>query len=149
MSTLQPADVSHGSRHRDVPPTVCRQWRPGQPGLDRAACLALLVLAITLSGITLFGRVISPGGLTAVDVVTVMLFGLLFGRLSCTFLLAVAGFVRDATGSRRRPSPRALASTRARTSRTAIVMPIRHEDVGRVHAGIRAMLESLSRTGSL
>lgn len=105
----------------------------------------MLVLGLTLGGTTLFSSILGADGLTVVDLVALALFGVLFGHLSCAFLLAVAGFARGLRPfSGRRPNPFPLQSTaaspRSRPSRTAVVMAIRHEDVGRVQAGVRVIL---------
>lgn len=116
------------------------------PG-ERAGVLALLVLATTALASALFHGLLGADGFTWLDAATLGLFAVLFGSIGFTFYIAFAGFVcglRRREGAARPPRPDALGS-----SRTAVVMVIRHEDMQRVQAGIRAIYESLAATGPL
>jgi membrane glycosyltransferase len=111
--------------------------------------LAALVVGIALGGTALFGHVLAVDSLRPTEVAAIALFGLLFGHLACAFLLAVGGFgrgmsafvdpLRRVEGSGSRPA----------RSRTAIVMVVRHEEIRRVQAGLRATFQSLAASGSL
>jgi membrane glycosyltransferase len=115
---------------------------------ERAGWLALLVVLIALAGTALFGRLLSAPGLTLIGGIAIALFGLLFGHLTCAFLLAVTGFLRGMRRGSRSDAP-APALRSGTTSRTAVVMVIRHEEVPRVLAGIRAMFWTLAESGPL
>jgi membrane glycosyltransferase len=67
------------------------------------------------------------------------------------FLIAGAGFIRGILDGSRPPAKSLASRARLRSSasRTALVMVIRHEDVSRVQAGVRAMYRSLAASGSL
>jgi membrane glycosyltransferase len=124
-------------------------WPTERAGGERAGWLALLVLAAAVAGTAMFGSIIGVAEPTLVNLALLLLFGLLFGNLACTFFLALAGFVRDV---RRRPAgpahPPAPAALRER-SRTAVVMVIRHEDLARVQAAVRVMYTRLASSGPL
>jgi membrane glycosyltransferase len=107
------------------------------------------VVGIALGGTALFAHVFVVDSLRPTEVAAMVLFGLLFGHLACTFLLAIAGFGR---GRRALVDPlrRVERSVgRAMRARTAIVMVVRHEETRRVHAGLRATFQSLAESGPL
>jgi membrane glycosyltransferase len=78
------------------------------------------------------------------------LFSLLFAWVSAGFFTAVMGFLVLLRGD-----PHALSAATAGDAplpaggRTAIIMPICHEDVATVFAGLRATIESLARSRAL
>ena len=114
---------------------------------ERAGGLALLVLLIALGGTILFGRVLAARGVTLANAIAVALFGLLFGHLACRFLLAATGFIRGMQRARRSGPSATRAPKSGAVSRTAIVMVIRHEEIPRVLAGIRATFRTLADSG--
>jgi membrane glycosyltransferase len=114
---------------------------------ERAGLLALLVLLIALGGTILFGRVLAVRGVTLANVIAVALFGLLFGHLACRFLLAATGFIRGMQRARRSGPSATRAPKSGAVSRTAVVMVIRHEEIPRVLAGIRATFRMLTDSG--
>jgi membrane glycosyltransferase len=102
---------------------------------DRAGLLAGLVLALSLSATVLFYRVVRPCGLTITEGVALVLFVPLFGTLIFNFLTTGAGFIRGIWSIRRTPAVSLTIRAVARQDgawKTALVMVIRHEDVGRV-----------------
>lgn len=117
----------------------------------RRALLALLVLlpAVVASG---FMQTVLPyQGRTWLESLIVVFFGALFGWISIGFWTAVFGFFTLLRGDRyaiTRLPPVDPSQFRPR-GRTAIVMPICEEPVERVFAGLRAIYESLQRSGAL
>ena len=109
-----------------------------------------LIAATALIGIALMLDIMRAGGLTGLEVVILVLFALTFSWIAIPFWNAVIGFALAVLGR----DPLSLAAPRSASGdgrplviRTALVMPIRDEDPGRVTAGLAAMLRSLARTG--
>ncbi len=91
-------------------------------------------------------------GLTGLERVIVIVFGVLFAWISIGFWEAAAGFVTLARGRDRFAITRTVDETPppfAADVRAAIVMPIYNEAVDRVFARVRAVYESLNKTGRL
>ena len=78
------------------------------------------------------------------------LFALLFAWVAAGCVTAVMGFVVMLRGDRHALSARSAAPGPIPAGvRTALVMPICHEDVGTVFGGLQATCESLQRAGAL
>ncbi len=113
----------------------------------------MLVLLIALSALGAAGALWSAWPaeqVSALHVVVLALFTLLFAWIAAGFWTAVMGFVVLLRGGDRLARTRGMdrrtpISPRART---AIVMPICNEHVGTVFAGLRATMESLNATGA-
>ena len=109
-----------------------------------------VVGATALAGSWMMARIVWVGGLTLLEAGILALFVPTFAWIVLPFWTAVVGFVlqllrRDPLSLERlgsRPAP----ETPLR-SRTALVMPIYHEDPRAVAARVSAMLQSLLRTG--
>lgn len=117
-------------------------------GARRRALLAALVLGGTVLAAQILAEVIGADGLSPLEVGLVMVFGVTFAWLSYGFWTAVAGFVVTVT---RRP-PHQLAEPApgdAPGTRTALLVPVYHEDIERVAARLRAIARSLAETGHL
>ena len=118
----------------------------------RRMILGVLVFipSIVASGFMI--NVLPHQGGTWLEVAIVLFFGALFGWISIGFWTATLGFFRLVTRRDR------FAITNLGDAdlgpfqpegRTAVVMPICEEPVERVFAGLRAIYESLERTGGL
>lgn len=85
------------------------------------------------------------------EIAILLLFALLFCWVSSGFWTALMGFLQLLIGRDRYSISASSAGDEpiAATARTAIVMPICNEDVGRVFAGLRATYESVARSGKL
>ena len=148
MSVVQRSGRSGAARRADPAPTSgCP--RPLPHSGDRAGWLTLLVLAITVAGTALFGRIVTARGVTLLDPIAIALFALLFGHLACAFLIAMAGFIRGRTALLDRRRHEATPAQHDGRSRTAVVMVVRHEEISRVEAGVRATYETLAESGPL
>lgn len=108
--------------------------------------------AITAAGLASYWAVAAnSGAINIFELISLPLFGLLFGWIAFSSLLAVVGFAALARDTRERktvdrvPPRRSLNEPVA--TRTAVLMPIYNESPQRVFAGVRAMIESLRRHG--
>jgi membrane glycosyltransferase len=106
-------------------------------------------LALTAGGANEMYRALSVGGLTPLELLTLLLYVALFAWIAFAMLSALAGFVSWLCGGglglgivRDGPLPEL-------TARTALLMPIYNENVIRVMAGLQAIYEALERTGRL
>ena len=95
------------------------------------------------------GRVFSPGGISAVEVLLMVLFVANFVWIALTFCSALAGLW---SGLRPRPTlglAAALASDEPLVQRTAVLMPTYNEDPLRVLSAIEKIYSSLAALGVL
>ena len=120
--------------------------------LRRLGFFGIVGLSTVLAVWAVF-RILAPNGLTAVEAAIIALFAVNFGWITISFWTAAAGFVLRLAGldpitlaRRRRIAGRPAGPIR---TRTAIVMPICHEDVARVLAGLEATYRSVAATGEL
>jgi len=120
-------------------------------GTFRRVVLLGLVLAQTYIATNFMVAVLPYHGRQPLEIVMLALFCVLFAWVSGGFWTAVAGCVLLLLGGDRFAVSRTAPADAPldRTVRTAIVMPIRNENVPRVFAGLRATYDSLARTGEL
>lgn len=118
----------------------------------RRSLLAGIVLCQT--GIATWGmvRVLPYHGSDPLEICLAVVFSLLFFGISVGTWFGIFGFsIRLAGGDRlslvKRHPPETLAAIPL--ARTAIIMPIYHEPIGRTFAGMRAVYRSLAATGQL
>lgn len=123
------------------------------PGIRlRRAVFFGLAGATSLAGSWLMARIVWVGGLTLLEAGILALFIPTFAWIVLPFWTAVLGFGlqlarRDPLTLRPLPSPDADGPEAPLRSRTALAMPIYHEDPQAVAARVSAMLQSLLRTG--
>jgi membrane glycosyltransferase len=94
--------------------------------------------------------IFAADGLSWAELGVLALFVPTFAWISVFFWTAVVGFVLRLTGADRSPLTARLSAEEEAApldARTALVMPIRHEDVARVFAGLAAIHRSLAATG--
>ena len=136
-------------------PASCKKQKPATAGYGLRDVLVLrwalliLVAASTGTATLRLWAVLRIDGPDAPKLLFLFLFLILFGWISTSFWVACIGALLRLLGIRsgilvRSPPHEA----RARTSRTAIAVPIFNEDVKRVFGGIAAMAQSLSRAGA-
>ncbi|MBA6418649.1 glucans biosynthesis glucosyltransferase MdoH [Pseudomonas sp. 5Ae-yellow] len=118
----------------------------------RRGLLALVVLVQTLTATYFMLSVLPYHGGNLVEAGMATLFALLFAWISVGFWIGLTGFVLRRLGG----DPRSLlrqqdAATLASTplARTAVVMPIYHEPVGRSLQGLKSVILTLQRSGTL
>lgn len=104
------------------------------------------VVMLSTVGITLYGWTHQPKTWQILDWVGLGLFAILFVHLSIGVVSAVVGFILLST----RPTsktPESSPPPQGARPRTALIMPIYHEDARRVFAGMKRMVQSLSQSG--
>jgi membrane glycosyltransferase len=127
-------------------------WRLRWTALARRALLGALVLAQT--GGFAYGlatSVLPYRGQQPLELAILSLSAILFAWVSLGFWTAVTGFVLLCRGRDRHAITRSApaGAPLPPDARTAVVMPICNEHVGRVFAGLRATYESVARAGAL
>ena len=126
------------------------RWR--RAAWIRRTLLTLLVLAQSLLASSYMTAVLPYHGGTYVELGIITLFFVLFAWISVGFWMGVFGFVIRCFGGdrfsllKRHPSEKLQEQA---LRRTAVVMPIYHEPIGRSFGGIRAMYRSLVQTGQI
>jgi membrane glycosyltransferase len=120
-------------------------------GTFRRVVLLGLVVAQTYIATNFMIAVMPYHGRQPLEIVMLVLFGVLFAWVSGGFWTAIAGFVLQLLGADRFAISRTAAADAPvdPAARTAIVMPIRNENVRRVFAGLRATYDSVARTREL
>ena len=107
----------------------------------------MLVLASAGAATNVFASVLATDRLSYLDLAILGIFFLSFAWISSAFWTALAGFVALWRGGG--AGLRAPAGPVARATRTALVMPIYHEDPEQVGMRIAATYRSLAATGQL
>ena len=136
---MDPArDLLSSHQHR------AERHRAGSP---RRLLLLILVLASAWAATDVFANVLATDRLSYLDLAILGIFFLSFAWISSAFWTALAGIVtiwRGGDTGLRAPAVPLPAATR-----TALVMPIYHEDPEQVGLGIVATYRSLAATGQL
>ena len=119
-----------------------------QLGPRRRLMLAVLVLGGTAIATQIVANVLGADGLSWLEACIALVFSITFAWLGYGFWTAVAGFVVTLA---RRPTHQLKepAGELGPSARTALLVPIYHEDVERVAARLRAIVRSLADTGQL
>ncbi len=126
------------------------KWR--RAAWIRRSLLTIVVLLQTVVGSYYMSSVLPYHGGNLVEQGLILLFAILFTWISVGFWIGVFGFVVRRFGGdrfslvRRHPDSRL---SQVPLARTAVVMPIYHEEVNRSLGGLRAVYRSLQRTGHL
>ena len=120
-------------------------------GSLRRLVLILLTLCSTVAATRLLASILAANGLSLTEISILVLFTLTFGWIAIAFWTALAGLFALATGANddqsaglRRPAADAPTS-----AKTALIMPIYHEDTEEVGQRLRAIYRSLERAGAL
>ena len=131
------------------PPDRRGYWYPAAAW--RRTLLLALVIAQTMIATDFMTRVLPYQGRQPLEIVVLVLFAILFAWISAGFWTAIAGFILRLRGTDRYAISRTAADDAPieAGARTAIIMPICNENVARVFAGLRAIYDSLVRTGEL
>jgi membrane glycosyltransferase len=117
----------------------------------RRLVLVVLVILGTAAATRLLASVLAGDGLSLPEVTILALFALTFGWISIAFWTAIAGFLLHLFGQTHRVHGGQLAPATDGpiSGRTALVMPVYHEDPEAVGARLAAIYRSLERTGQL
>src|SRR5436190_10528019 len=140
---------SPGSQSGTAAPDPQGPWHA--VGSFRRIVLLGLIVAQTYIATNFMVAVLPYHGQQPLEIVMLVLFAILFAWVSGGFWTAIAGFVLQLLGGDRFAISRTAAADAPldANARTAIVMPIRNENVARVFAGLRATHDSVARTGEL
>jgi len=137
-----------------LPATMSTPQRPRWrlAATARRGLLALVVLVQTLTATYFMLSVLPYHGSNLVEAGMATLFALLFAWISVGFWIGLTGFVLRRLGGDprsllRQQDEATLASTPL--ARTAVVMPIYHEPVGRSLQGLKSVILTLQRSGTL
>lgn len=122
-----------------------------QAGTRRRLVLMVASVILTYLATSAMMEVLPYHGQQPLEIGILILFAILSGWVILGFWTALMGFIVQIKGGDRHV---VSASSAADTpigeqTRTAIIMPICNENVGRVFAGLRATYESLARTDEL
>jgi membrane glycosyltransferase len=146
--------LNHTTR-ADITPATQAPALPLIAPLARLRRLILFGLAVFTAGtgISMMFEILSPNGMTVIEIGILILFIPAFTWISLSFWTAIAGFLLrltqlDPIWLRPQSALNAIPS-QAITTRTAIVMPIYNEDTARVFAGLASVYESLKNTGEI
>ena len=119
----------------------------GRPAAVRRLVLLALVLVQTVVGSMAMAEILPYKARQPMEMASLALFAILFAWISAGFWTAIAGWALLMRGRDRYAVGQGPLPALDGNARTALVMPIYNEDVGRVIAGLRATCESLERTG--
>jgi membrane glycosyltransferase len=118
----------------------------------RRLLITTLILYTTVIASSYMADVLPGMGSTRLELAIVVVFGALFAWVSIGFWEAMGGLLTLWRGR----DPLAISAAAAESPgrigedcRTAVVMPICNEEVGRVFAGLRATYRSLQKTGQI
>ena len=117
-------------------------------GPRRRLILALLVFGGTAAATRVLADVLAVDGLSLPELGILLVFSLTFGWLAYGFWTALAGFLVTLSGRGLHDLKEPVAEP-SPAARTALVVPVYHEDPDRVAARLRAIVRSLARTGQL
>jgi membrane glycosyltransferase len=130
--------------------TARTERKPGWRRTAHGRRLALILLVLAQTGLAAWSleRTFPHPALSALEIATLGVFAILWIWISFGFWTAVVGFWAL---WRRSPSISDVRVDRNEPlrSRTAIVVPICNEEIGRVFAGVEATYRSLAATGCL
>ena len=146
----EPSPPGAAHTHREL-----RQQRRHLPWIGEArrrrVLLLFLVWIPTIVASGFMAAVLPHQGRSWIELAIVVFFGALFGWISIGFWTAVFGFFTLIRRRRRFAITNLpeLPADFVPGGRTAVCMPICEEPVDRVFAGLRAIRESLARTGAL
>ena len=119
------------------------------PGLRRRLVLALLVLGGSAAATRSMANVLGVDGLSIPEAGILLVFCVTFGWLAYGFWTALAGFFVTVAGGRGADALAEPPAVLPPSVRTALVVPVYHEDPERVAARLRVIIRSLERTGQL
>jgi membrane glycosyltransferase len=113
----------------------------------RRLLLLILILISAASATDVFAGVLAGDGLSNLDLAILAIFFVSFAWISSAFWTAIAGFLAGWRG--RGSGLHEAAAELPDATRTALVMPVYHEDTEQVGVRIAAIYKSLADTGQL
>jgi membrane glycosyltransferase len=133
MDALKPTDTAHHER-----------WLLYQAVWRRALFFGL-TFASSLIGSFLMLDILKANGVSVLEVLSLLMFFVLFTWISGAFWTAVAGFFVRLVGRDPALLQPAQVASHVLQGRTAIVIPIYNEDAARVFSGVEAIWGSLQQ----
>lgn len=115
----------------------------------RRLVLTVLVLLGTAAAVRLLASVLAADGLSIPEIAILILFALTFAWISMAFWTAIAGFILHITGFQKmvRAGQLLEATPGPIESKTALAVPIYHEEPDDVGRRLAAIYRSLEKTG--
>ncbi|HEY2134591.1 MAG TPA: glucan biosynthesis glucosyltransferase H, partial [Xanthobacteraceae bacterium] len=145
-----PQQVLRGAHARSAAPPA-----PGAPAprpfllpLRRVFVFGAAIAMTAVAGYEMY-EVFAVGGLTALELVVLMLFVVLFGWISFSCASALAGFCLQLIGPARDLEIDPDAPLPTITTRNALLLPTYNEDPRHVMARLQAVFESVAETGQI
>ncbi|CAL75808.1 glucans biosynthesis glucosyltransferase H [Bradyrhizobium sp. ORS 278] len=139
---------------RDMVPSPLSRAAAERTPMRDGAGIALrrgLVLAgtaaLTLAGCIKMYEVVEVGGVTVLEGMVLVLFGILVAWISFAFVTALAGFVVMLLRPRETIAIPTDGPLPALSTRTAMLLPTYNEDPDAVMVRLRAMIDSIAATG--
>jgi membrane glycosyltransferase len=134
-----------------VTPSRLATIKTSEHGASRRLLLLVLVVTGTVAALQILTDALASDGLSISEIGLIVAFFLTFSWISFAFWTATAGFLSLLLARRRAPWAIGLSppADGPLPGRTAIVMPIYHEDPDQVALRLRATYRSLARTGEL
>ncbi|WP_124949827.1 glucans biosynthesis glucosyltransferase MdoH [Sulfuriferula thiophila] len=120
-------------------------------GIRRRLILLVMSIIITYFSTSAMAEVMPYHGQRPLEIAILILFAILTAWVSLGFWTGLMGFIVQLKGGDLHvvSARKAVDTPIGEQTRTAVIMPICNENVGRVFAGLRATYESLARTGEL
>ncbi|MPZ38052.1 MAG: glucans biosynthesis glucosyltransferase MdoH [Rhizobiales bacterium] len=148
-----PTDALPAERPLVMPEQCMRSWSASvaDPGtgprtiLLRRALVFGCTIAVTIGAAYEMYQVLQVGSLTVLEAAILALFVLLFAWIALSFVSTAVGFLT--TGSDRSLFPDPTGPLPELSSRIALLLPTYNEDPARVMSRLRAIWESVDRTG--
>lgn len=146
----EPAPLAMPAQSLRDMPSPGPSHRPSAPAGMAWRRLLVLGSAVLLTALAAreMGLVLDIGRPTALQIVLLLLFVVLFAWIALSFVSAICGFASLLAGGGRRLGIEADKALPGLGTRTALLMPVYNEPPGRVMAGLQAMHESIAATGA-
>ena len=142
-----------------MPPQSLAQWTAAdaaraaatvvdEPRWRRRLLLAILTLGTTGLGCYELGRVFTPGGISVIEVILMVLFTANFVWIALSFWTGLAGLFAMWRGAPALTTGLLPPATQL-TTRTAIIMPVYHESPQRVFGALECIYREIEASGEL
>lgn len=142
-----------------MPPQSLTQWHASdiekaaatvvdEPRWRRRLLLGTLTLGTTGLGCFELGRVFTPGGISVIEVILMVLFTANFVWIALSFWTGLAGLFAMWRGARALTTG-LLPPAKELTTRTAIIMPVYHESPQRVFGALECIYREIEARGEI
>ena len=142
-----------------MPPQSLTQWQAAdaqlapantlaEPRWRRRLLLAIVTLGTTGLGCYELGRVFTPGGISVIEIVLMVLFTANFVWIALSFWTGLAGLFALWRGAPALTTGLLPPATQL-TTRTAIIMPVYHESPQRVFGALECIYREIEASGEI